>query len=181
MPGPAKLEIELLGEGYHAKLRDRVRPANGAAHQARHGGGVHNMPLLAASDHPRDETAHTVDDAPEVHIDHPTPVFRRELPHVPRAAAHASVVAEHVHSVETAVGALGQRFDLVRPRHVGPLGQHLHALRGDRRLGHGERLRLNIPDHDVHASVGESLSHSEAESTRTSRDNRHLPFERLHW
>ena len=98
------------------------------------------MPALAVLLEYGQERVHAVDDAPQVHAEHPAPVVegqvgdRRERP-------DAGVVADHVHGPVPVEHGTGQGVDAGRVAHVG-----LHAGRADLRGGRFHRVPLDVGD-----------------------------------
>ncbi len=180
MPRPPEFEVELFGESDDSELRDGIGPTDGSADEPGNRSGVHYVGFFARGDHPRDEAADAVDDAPEVNIDDPSPVIQREFPRSAGAAADARVVAEDVDSAEALVGGFGKGFDVLLFRDIGPAGEYLDAPRRDGRFGHCERLGFDIADDDVDAGIGEALSHGEPKAARSSCDNSDFAFEAVH-
>ena len=66
------------------------------------------MAFLASAEHSGHEGMDAIDDAPEVHSQHPLPGFYRLFPErLAARAADSGVVAEHVHCAELVEGGAG--------------------------------------------------------------------------
>ena len=117
------------------------------------------------------EGAAAVDDAPEVHAQHPLPGADRAEPRVgPRR--HAGVVAHDVHRAEALDGGGGQRLDLGLLAHVGPHREGLDAVGGDLLGGGGQGVVLHVGQDDVQAGGGEALGQGEPDAARRPGDDR---------
>ena len=171
--------MEGLGQRDDAELGDVVGGHPRTGHEPRHRCGVHDVPLAALREHDRHEGLHAVDDAPQVHAEHPLPVVERELPGVARTG-DAGVVADDVHGTERGERLLGEIVDLGRLGDVGADREHLRALRLDRLGGSGERLLLDVGEDDHHAFGGEALGHAAADSAGGSGDDGDAILQILH-
>ena len=116
-----------------------------------------------------DEGLHAVDHALQVDAEHPVPVVEGAL--VERAAgADAGVVAHQVHVAETILGAAGGVLHRVAVGDVELERQHLGAARFELGCRGGERLGLDVGEHDAHSLAGEDARHAEADAARAAGD-----------
>ena len=140
---------------------------------------VDEVAALAVPLHAFGEDLDAVHHAVDVHPGHPVPVLPSVLVH--RATdGDAGVVADHVHVAEPllgGVGGLGHRLAVgdvhLQRQELGVAGLELARHRG-------ERVILDVGDHDLHAGVGERPRHREPHTAGAAGDERDFPRNVLH-
>ena len=103
----AQVVGEALGERRGGELGDDVGTAVGDADEPGHRRGVHDVRVAALLEHPGHEGPDAVEQAEEVHAEHPLPVGGGALPGDP-GLEHAGVVAEQVDGAEAVVRRVGE-------------------------------------------------------------------------
>ncbi len=137
------------------------------------------MRVAALLEHPGHEGPDAVEQAEEVHAEHPLPVGGGALPGDP-GLEHAGVVAEQVHRAEAVVRRVGEGPHLGLAAYVGADPERLGAEA--RRLG--DRLveggRLDVGEHDVHPLAGGVAGEPTADPARGAGDDGDAPDEVVH-
>jgi hypothetical protein len=161
---------ERLGEAEDAVLREHVGAEAGRRHEARHGGGVDDVPAVLVGLEDREEVVDAVDHAPQVHVDDPLPVVEREVGDV-ADRADAGVVGDDVRGAEALDDLSGQRGDAVRLRDIA-LDARRPELRGRRLQG----AVLDVGDDDLHALADQGVRDALADPRCAAGDDGDLPF-----
>ena len=179
----AQVPVDALGEADDAVLGDVVGVGGGGQPGDR--GRVDDVALVATFEHAGDERPHAVDDAHQVDAHRPVPVGERPLPGPQaqrgRGGGDAGVVEDHVDPPERAERGVGQAVDGLGRRHVGRHGEHLDAGGLDRRLRRGQRVGLDVGEHEVHALGGEAVGGGQPDPARRAGHDGHPILDVLHW
>ncbi len=112
-----ELEVQRLRQPDDGELRRRVEEAGSSGDQAGARRGVDDVAVAAALDHAGHEGLDAVDDAVEVHADHPVPGLVAHAGGRGRAG-DAGVVEQQRHRSEPGLDVVGQRGVRVAVAHV---------------------------------------------------------------
>ena len=123
----------------------------------------------AVFDEMRQEDSMTVDDTPEVDVEHPLPRLLREVLH-PAGGNDTRIVEYHVYAPEALHGGAGRRREIVESSDVAPHAQH--AIPGLREFGlrGPERRLLNVGKYQIHTLGTEAVGSRKAYARRPTGD-----------
>ena len=108
--------IKAFGQCHHGVLRHRVSAHSRRRNQSGDRCGVEDVPLILCQKQRR-KYLHAVDDALEIDPEHPVPFGDARFPNRPQRR-DAGVVAHHVCRTPCGQGQFGERFDIVKLRHI---------------------------------------------------------------
>ena len=149
--------VQRFRQRHHGVLAHVVNAHVGRVQQASHAGRVDDVATpggvgLGGGQHHGGEKAHAMHHAPQVHAQHPLPVFDGVLPHQ-AARAHTGVVEHQMGGAKALLHIGGQLLHLGGVRHIDLAGQHLAACGLHLGSGGVQRVLLHIHQHQVHAQA----------------------------
>ncbi|MCZ7577207.1 MAG: hypothetical protein M5U18_09295 [Dehalococcoidia bacterium] len=98
----------------------------------------------------------------------------------PRTTHHPRVVAQDVDIPEGRKRGVGELLDVALLQHVGAHSERLRALRPDGRLGHRQRLALDVGEHHLHALIGKTVGKGQAHPARRAGHDGNPPCQVFH-
>ena len=175
-----QLAGEALGQHEHRCLGGRVGRQGRGGEEPGHRRGDHDVAALAAVHHGRQERAQRVDHAPQVDVEHPTPVL---LGGVQERAAHPDAGVGHDHIRDAVLGGHLIRQDSGGRRvgDVEPVGQAGRAVRGDLGGGAFGGRGVDVHAQQVRALLGEGQRAGPADAAAGAGDQDQLSVHRAAW
>ena len=113
-------------------------------------------------------------DAHEVDVEHPSPGVERDVVDA-AAAADTGIVADHMDISERLVRRLGRMLEADRIGNVTGNAAHLRPKIAQALDGGGQRVRLDIGEHDLHARLRKGPAEREPDAARAPVTNAVLP------
>ena len=158
----------------HRRLRRVVGAHARQVVQPRNRRRVHDVSLVLQPQ-VGEEGPDAVDDAPQVDTEHPLEVLLGQVVEREPAAAHAGVVAHHVHGAEPFERRCCECVDLGLDRHVGGDADELDAGAGDLGRRPLERAAFDVGQHQPHAVAAEALGERATDARCGAGDDGDLP------
>jgi hypothetical protein len=146
--------VQVVGDGDHGVL-GRVVGGTSTRDQAGGAGRVDDV-ALALRGQQRQEGPYPVDDSPQVDSEHPPPGGDRAEPRV-GVAAHARVVAHHVHRAEPVNRSGRQGIHCCFVADIGGHGERLGSQGRHLLLGRLQRRFLDVGQNHIESGAGEAL------------------------
>jgi hypothetical protein len=151
--------MQPLGKGFQSRLGDVVGEIARRVGDPLLRAGIDDLARRPLRDHARQEEAHAVDDAPEVHVQRLVPI--RERRRDAAADAGGGVVHQQPDLAEPAVDRVPECLEILGPCHVGGDGQHVLGSVGRElrdRLARGLKVvGRDVGQAHLHAQRGEPL------------------------
>ncbi len=127
----------------------------------------------------RTEGRHPIGHTEHVHVDDPTPVFRRRLEH--RASGRdPGVVEDDLHSAEMRERAIREVLDRIGIPHVTDDAEDFATGLREARDLLVEPTLLDVGQHDLHSFFEKSLGGGQPDAARGTRDDRDAALEIVH-
>jgi hypothetical protein len=115
------------------------------------------------------ERLYAVNDAPQVHVDHPAPVIQGQIGNL-GYGTDARVIADHIDLAELFQGCRSERCNAGVIRHVSAHAEYAQFLGRP-----GEAFFLNVRNDDFHAVHQHALGDASADARCTARNDRYPP------
>ena len=156
-----------------------VRPVEG-----NHGQPGHRRRVDHVSGAPRHEVgyerAHSVDHAPNVHVEDPSPSVEVHLPERVSSDRNTGVVAHDMDVAEGLERTLREPLDVVRAGDIGAYPDRAHSDRRDVVDRRSQSILLHVGKRDVEAGTSEFEGERAPDSARGPRDDCALTRAELH-
>jgi hypothetical protein len=103
----------------------------------------------------------------KVHVEHPSPIFERNVVDASEAA-DTRIVANHMDFAECLVRRLGRTLDAIRIGNVTGNATHIRSKFVEIFDSNRQRVLLDIGEHDFHARVDKDPTKREPNATRSA-------------